>query len=285
MKRNVISRLSIIKYLYNIALSQSYKSSSFSSLSILSVHDAVEMFLIIVAEQKGNKTKDARFMKYWELISELTHKEEMWRFNELRNSIKHSGRFFDKIEIDTARQNVINFLEENCRNIFRGNFNEISLIKLIEFPETRKYLEEAENLLKQDILNEALNKVAIAFSVLFKEHYTEKRYSLNITSKLMTSPFFYHLDNLSDNNLARAAKNIIKQFIKVLDDFQHQIKLMSLGIDINKFNKFMYLTPSVSISQAGVYRTYSKNVEISKDDIQYCIDFVIECAINLQQTE
>ena len=90
-KEIVIRRLAVIKYLYNIGIQQSMQVETTAGFSILSFHDCAEMFLLLIAENKGIKTKDLSFMEYWDKCPELTLKESMNALKERRISIKHKG--------------------------------------------------------------------------------------------------------------------------------------------------------------------------------------------------
>lgn len=62
-KELIIRRLATIKYLYRIGVEQSMQVDTIAGFSILSFHDCVEMFLLLVAENKGIKAPES-FMGY-----------------------------------------------------------------------------------------------------------------------------------------------------------------------------------------------------------------------------
>ena len=86
-KEIIIRRLAIIKYLYNLGAQQSMQVDMVAGFSILSFHDCAEMFLLLVAENKGMKGENV-FMDYWNKIPELTLKESMRILKERRVNIK-----------------------------------------------------------------------------------------------------------------------------------------------------------------------------------------------------
>jgi hypothetical protein len=93
-KEIIIRRLAIIKYLYNLGAQQSMQVDMVAGFSILSFHDCAEMFLLLVAENKGMKGENV-FMDYWNKIPELTLKESMRILKERRVNIKNSVVFFN----------------------------------------------------------------------------------------------------------------------------------------------------------------------------------------------
>jgi len=74
-----------------------------------------------------------------------------------------------------------------------------------------------------------------------------------------------------------------------LVSLQGAVKILSLGIDYRAYIKFKLLTPHVSLRQDGEWEV-DREVQGSKgtateEDVQFCIDFVIESAISLQELD
>lgn len=96
-KSTVIKRLAFIKYLYKLAVDQSKRPEPLCSASILTFHDAIELFLQLASEHLNVGKQQPSFMEYWDLISqklsnqELTQKESMRRLNRARVALKHHG--------------------------------------------------------------------------------------------------------------------------------------------------------------------------------------------------
>lgn len=71
-EEEVIRRLVFIRYLYNLGVEQSKKAEPYSWTSVLTFHDAVELFLVLSAEYLGiseNNLKELKFSRYWEIIN------------------------------------------------------------------------------------------------------------------------------------------------------------------------------------------------------------------------
>ena len=72
-----------------------------------------------------------------------------------------------------------------------------------------------------------------------------------------------------------------------IDEIQKAIKILALGIDYRRFAKFNYLTPMVSRSLDGTYRSAKivnpDSYEPQISDAEFCYDFIIEISIVLQE--
>jgi hypothetical protein len=96
-----LKRLAFIKYLFTIALDQSYLPEPAGAAAILTFHDAIELFNQLACEYLdidtiGKGSKQINFIEYWDLISlklsqPLPQKESMNRLNKARVALKHHG--------------------------------------------------------------------------------------------------------------------------------------------------------------------------------------------------
>jgi hypothetical protein len=274
-----IKRLSIIKYVFNLGLEQSFLSESIAFTSILSFHDSVEMLLKLLAEE-NDKKESYEFMKYWDLIPFLSHREAMNRLNEVRKSLKHKAILPSNSEIESCRVNVSDFLEQTVRNYFNHEFSEISLINLIENDEVKMFLKKVEENIASENFKLALDNCAIAFHQLlrcYKFRPNRKRISYSPT------PFFDDNKKQHVNDL----KQIVGEANKIFDYFESQLDIISLGLDMRKYTKFKILTPDVyyQLSNKEFRITTSTKAIFNKENVRFCFDFIINSAITVQATE
>ena len=69
-----------------------------------------------------------------------------------------------------------------------------------------------------------------------------------------------------------------------LESMQDAIKIISFGIDYKRFLKFKMLTPYVMRTYNGVHVSQMRGgKKWTKENCQYCIDFVSDCALKLQE--
>ena len=213
-KNVIINRLAFIKYLYRVAVEQSQKSEPLCAASVLFFHDAVELFLQLTSEHLDIGKEGLKFMEYWDLISkkldiELSQKESMRRLNRARVSLKHHGTLPSKLDIEAFRASSTAFFKENTPIIFGVDFSQISLIELIQYEGVKNKLKNAEKLAKENKIEEALDKVALAFTELI-DNYEDKiieQYGKNpfLFGKSMTfmSSFFMGLRRAESSKVER----------------------------------------------------------------------------------
>jgi hypothetical protein len=285
----ITKRLAFIKYLYKIGDEQAKKPEPMCWAAILTLHDAVELFLQLIAENVGVNKNDIRFMEYWTLINqylkklnkpELPQKIAMERLNKARVAFKHYGSPPSKTAImgdfDTNAQN---FLEESTFSIFGIKFSEISLLDLISCQDVRNDLKKAEELKDSNKLEDSLNCVAIAFAKLIDDYEDRK------TDKFGNSPFNFGRD-LTFIGCEIDFGSDLSKLLDSIKALQEGVKIIGYGIDFKKYGKFKLLTPYVYHYVNGGYDTAGQLVEhrkIEMKDVDFCINFVIESALTLQE--
>jgi hypothetical protein len=166
-------------------------------------HDSIELFLQLAVEHLNIKTKDkdTKFSEYWNLLSSIlplgypTQKESMLRLNSSRVQLKHHGTRPCKVDIEGFRVNATDFFKENTTPIFGMDFNDISLISMVQCEDARNNLEKAANLIEKGDRKRAIEKIARAFSEIIFDYEDRKQ------TAFRKSPFFIG-ENLASKSVA-----------------------------------------------------------------------------------
>lgn len=287
----IIKRLVFIKSFFQFAQSQSKLSFPHNYISILMFHDSVELFLYLSAEQLNvNLPHYIHFMEYWEKINnklngkELTQKVSMSRLNTARTSLKHKGNYPNPDDIEYFRVSTQNFFEENCPIIFGIEFVDISLIDLIRDDEVKKALRDAENESKNKNYKKSLENIAIAFHILL-ENYEKNKKVYGI------SPFDIGNDlefEMAFANNRHTDNEILNKLSKTIQKIQKVLKLIILDLDYRKYLKFKLLTPYIVMIEkddksSTMWFAGRDKRDFKKEDVEYCIKFVIESTFKLYE--
>lgn len=285
----IINRLAKIKYLYKIGIEQSMQAGTFAGFSLLSFHDCAEMFLLLVAEEHGDKTEENMpFMGFWNKYKDLTLIEPMRKLKDRRVNIKHKGLFPSKMDIEESRVAITNFLRENVFKQFKKDFDSISLADLIDYPNINEYVINAEMCLNQNDLYSSLINAKIGFEELLSTYESDKRQwreSIFSVGERIGKDY---------RNLVSSSKEGLRWFEQVTrttNDVRRILKVSALGIDYKKYALFDFITPKVlETCRTGkdkyVYDSkdnFEKTRNVTAQDCQFCIDFVVDSALKLQE--
>lgn len=291
---SVIRRLAFIRYLYGLALEQSKAPEPLSAASLLTFHDSVELFLQLGSERLNIGVNQSNFMDYWSLLSpklsnggELPQRESMRRLNKARVSLKHHGTLPSKLDIEAFRASATSFFLDSTPLIFGCAFEEITLIDFVSPDSARDRLKNAERLLLSEEFDLAMDDVAVAFAELLDDYEDRKR------GRFGRSPFFFGRDlrfhssihlGLDRAGLPRKLSDFVDRVKESVDAMQDAIKMLALGLDYRRYSRFQFYVPYVSRTLGGTYHVQRKQsgLGLTKEDVRFCIDFVIEAAIHLR---
>jgi len=314
--KTTMERLTFIKYLYKTAVEQSVKSEPQCSISLLTFHDSVEFFLQLSAVYLDVSKKGITFMEYWDQLAkshkkpsiQISQQESMRHLNDARGLLKHQGTRPSRLDIERFRASVTNFLAENTKIVFDLDFNELSLIDLVQFDRVKDKLNEAQKALNENMIEKALAYVAIAFNLLIGEYESTK------TRRFGLSPFFSgksfrdirgkDIFRRGYNNVFYSSSSVGKHSLdesfdveklvdfmdtvsESMESIQYTLKLVSLGIDYRKYVKFRLYIPTFSWTLDGgpiiQKRNWGSRGLPTVEDVSFCINFIIESAIALQE--
>jgi len=266
------------------------------SVSILTYHDSAELFLQLITDSlKINKpSKNPDFIGYWDLIQKsshitLTHKNEMQRLNKTRVNLKHYGTFPAKIAIEEAKIFINLFFEENTRQIYGLEYSQLSLVELVTFEVTRNNLLKAETELKSKNYIDAIQSIVIAYHHLI-EDYEKKKVSLGYQS-----PFYFggsvndikkyscyvDEDKLSEEELELF--HYVETMYRAIQEISDALTILALGMDYKKYSKFISIVPNIDRMKYTSWDPKKELSHITENDVDYCLNFVIECALKFQE--
>jgi hypothetical protein len=294
-KNIIVNRLARIKYLYKIGIEQSKQVEAFAGFSILTFHDSAEMFLLLILEDREetiqkNRHNKISFMEYWDLFKDLTLRKSMNNLKERRKNIKHKGLFPSISDIEESRITITNFFRENTLNFFGIDFDSISLADLIEFPNIKEFVLKAESCLRENKIYECLCNARIGFEELLSTYESDKkqwyRSIFDVGEKIGTD---YHR---LVSNVDIAKRRWFDQVTKTTNAMRDILKISALGINYRKYAFFNFLTPTAIETysfdgerkytiESTQFCDYKKSIKI--EDCRFCIDFVIDSALKLQE--
>lgn len=311
LQPDTVRHLAFIKYLYNLGIQQSEKPEPLSAASLLNFHDAIESFLHLACERLNIVTNyNTEFMRYFELLksslgAELSQAQSMKRLNKGRTELKHHGILPSKLEIESFKAVTTSFFEDNTPMIFGIPFGTISMTDYVQPEQARENLKIAETLIESGQFAEALDNVALAFHHMLNDYETRKR------DRFFRSPFFFgeRLSFLDSSSMGldgsrlkrydrtsmtpedwlqldeeRKLGEFVDKVKESLEAMQEAIKVLAMGIDYRRYTKFNLFTPDVSQTMDGKFHTYRRQEqELTKADVQFCIEFVVETAVKLQE--
>lgn len=294
LDKNIITkRLTYIKYLYQQGVEQSKLPEVIAGFALMQFHDCIEMFLLLVAENLGKKDYSKwSFMQYWSEITTLTMRDAMNTMKQRRVSLKHHGSFPSHDDVVECRINVGTFLQENVRIQFDIDFDSISLVDLISYESVRSPLSIAVLNMNNDKLYDSLVQSRIAFDNLLEDYEGTKMHWYHSIFEIGKKQSNKYKDFVKNASLKNVNNNMVwfKEISETTNELRDVAKITALGIDFKKYALFKAVTPHIIRFIGDGYSIESEDllserVNISDDLCNICINFVIDSAVKLQETD
>lgn len=291
----VMRQLAFVRYVYGLAVSQSYQPGELGAVSVLHFHDSVELFLQLVATETGSNTSDkTTFIQYFDEVEKspshlvLGQRQAMLSMNKARVAFKHGSNLPSQTTIENIRANVRSFFEENARLVFRIEFETVSLLDLVPYSRCKMHLQRAADLLGTGDHYTATGEAHIAFIELLSE------FGDAVRDEFHRLPYFarHSFAEKHTTGMYPAIDNEVRRenaLMKVVSELTEAMQVVTLGIEYRKYARFIRRKPMIGGRQEnGEYYLFPKQdsqKDVPREYARFCYDFVIEAAIGLQSSE
>lgn len=290
-----IRSLALIKYMFRQGSEQSHQPSPLFVVALLHFQDAAELFLHLACTHHGiTVPPQNQFLQYWKLlagVAAVLHAPEMDRLNKARVNFKHHGNLPNEQDMEFFRVTTQTFFDDNTPLLFGREFDGVSLVELVSCAPAREFLKQAETDWKLGKHVEARDALALAHSVLMRDYATRQQalhwaHDPFAFGPSMPSGSKFRTNTDRSDPQQRELSKFVEATTAAVEALQGAMKVLAYGLDYRKYARFSTLTPTVSWMVAGnavVHQGMRNPAPPSKEDFDFCFEFVIECATKLQQ--
>lgn len=285
LSRDLIRRLAFVRYLYETGIDQSHQPEPFAAASLLTFHDACEMFLQIAAEHRGlNLKPKSDFIEYWSAFEQngllIPGRASMTRFNRARASMKHSGVLPHQADIEGFRATVTTFLEDSSPTLLGIDIHDVSLTSMIAFDGVREPLERAEEASTSGDPKSALEEAAIAFVLSLRRYEGRRRGDGAPWDRLYSLRNTGHLFGFG---IGRGKHELERTLSRMADAFTEAITVVAYNLDFDSYIMFKTYAPVVHEILGGspiIEWTWEPTTDLTV--ARRCVNFVVNTAIRLE---
>lgn len=298
-----MGRLAFVRLFFQQGIAQSRQPEPLNVSSVLTLHDAAELFLQVVADHRGVSLPIiVHFPEYWKLLDPtkapngvaLTGKRSMSKLNDLRNAFKHHGTLPSVAAIAQACADVRAFLEANTLTVFGMPFDTIDMAEVIPQTAVRDKVRAATASAAGGDFTEAMGLLAEAHDELFDLVPRPPGPSRVVRFGDTIRPIAEHeiADTLrppqGDRRLAtghyRNLASGIADLMKAATEMQLAIRVMALGIDYRQFARFKRLTPWIAYHlDQHTERRARTGYAPTSDEFEFCRQFLITAALRIAE--
>ena len=289
LTRYHIERLALTRYLFKLGIQHAQEPGPQSSIAILLFHDAVELFLEIASQELAVKRGD-NFMDYFTRLDTklrpgppLPQREGMRRLNDARNALKHRGVRPDRADLEHYRSVVTRFFEEATPRVFEIDIHSVTLASVVRCEAARQFLRAAESAYRDNRTADGSTACAEAFDELIADY--EQRHGDRWGRSPFSPDHYLHGPSCHSENLSPVETELaehMEELTEAVMVLQERTRLLSLGLDYRRYVTFRKLTPQVWHVMATPSRRLDVPPAITPEQLQFCISFVIDTALQLQ---
>lgn len=281
-----VQQILLVKFLFDKSNEIFLPDDPFAcGLAISLMQDSVEAMIWTVVKELDAPVKERdSFDKVWDSIpkakqnkekKELPLRSKMLELNKARVNFKHYGNLPDSSDAIKFISYTEEFLKIVAREFLNINFEETSISDLIKNNDVREKIKEAELEYKNENWKDALIKCAEA-------------------EKIVTSTLNKILPTI-DNSLSRAGTifshtnsegaNQIFQYISKYFEALRSVTIVNLiGVKLPEYLRFKSLIPTVNRNLSGKLYVVSKPYNYSEKETSFCLKYIIDFAIKIQNT-
>lgn len=275
VEKDIMNKLVFCKYLVERGNYEVLKPEPLSSIALLNYHDALEFLFLIIGYTSGKiKVSDLHKLTFIDIYYEIDEiykfsnlnpdfKTDLDKIKQLRANIKHKGIIISKSELSECSRSCKKIFETLIQIVFDLSLQDISLINLINSPIIRQHLSNAEYSFLEKDYGVCINLINAAFLELLHECDTEKYNTLPEYN-------FYSFGREPSGTTATTLVRENTRFDEKIEFILHNLKILTYGFDYKKYAKFKRLISN----------------QLDNDiDFNFCVDYVIECTLILQNFE
>jgi hypothetical protein len=276
----MINQLLLSKRLFGEASQYADKPDAVScGIAVSLLQDAAEILVWALIKQRGISVKEgSAFTTNLDLLQKdgasIPEMPKLLELNKARVGFKHYGNLPAPAEAQKHRNYVEDFLRSAVKTHFKQDFDGLSLVDLVPFPDIKARLRSAEEHIAKSEFKEAVQEASIAKAELFSKL---SKYVPHVDHKL--SDFDGVLAKLTELRSVQVFK-YLEQYLGVLREIS-LVTLLRLPLDDYGFLTGTLFTATQSM--AGTWRT--TDGRFLKHDESTCrrqIACLVEVSIRLQ---
>ena len=280
----MINQLLLSKRLYIIGSNYVDAPDPISAgLAISLFQDSIEILCWSVLKNLDAPVKEnTPFTSFFDLVEKapknneskkLPFKAKILELNKARVNFKHYGNLPDISEAKKFKGYAEEFLRVSFNDFFDADFDSISLSQLIPFDDVRTSIESAQELLKQNKVQDASCEIAKGRTLLF-----------NKFSKFLPEVDYQlrHADQILERVANTSGINIFAYLVQYLNALRNINFVALCGVSIIDYQLIESSLPKTSESVSGKWH-YTIISDPSADDLRKIINVIINLSMKLGQ--
>lgn len=285
LSASVVERLQLARFeLVDGRAELAASTKAGANKAIKSFHDALETFVIAVAEHVGAPPDFRQFHEYPKILKTETgkafkHLNTYRNVNALRTPAKHSALYSTVESVEQLSSQLNPVFEDNAQQYLGVSFFAVKLASTIGHEFAREKIAAAEEALDRDAYEEALGQLAVAFTVAVMPA-VEKR----CAGKLIGDELMQYATALNPR-----LPSHLRRIDEAFERLEKRMALLESGVDLATYERFVAVTPTVFVPGdprfSTIYGLSSSELLATRENASFALSFVIDAIRRLEATK
>ena len=289
-------RLAFIRLVYDQGVQQSRLPAPLNATALLSLHDAVELFLVLVGDHIGAQLdRRTNFLDYWDRLKKasngvhLSHIAGMRRLNDHRNGLKHAGNMPLPEVIEQSRVDVRAFFDDNVPRVFTPvSFDSIDLTDVIPQNDVRTTAKEAVQHAAHGDRALAMVKLSRAFWMLMREGRVTQNFGRTVTRDYSFKSRLQDAFSVMGGRRFNSAAGRLADATDAVADIQEAMRVMSVGLDFPQYARFRQLLPNIWHNDEDKDAESARHDEergrvADQEEFEFCRQFLVTVSLRVAE--
>jgi hypothetical protein len=190
----------------------------------------------------------------------------------IRNDAQHKARYPNDIEVNDCRTYSRDFLQKLILQVWNVQFHRISLVDLIQNPEAKKFLSNAESELQQGHFKEAVDNAAAGLSWVIDR---VQRPVVGATPHFSSA--FVMADSFGRNQ--KPDTNTYRAFEKM----QKLILYLSLGMNVTDYVNYTSIAGYLAFYLDGHWERHGGKTPIEENDAELVLAYASSAIVQIEE--
>jgi hypothetical protein len=272
-----LKKLALVKQIYQQAYLQSTARPSPVSriIAIVTFDLATETVLkAVVSALEPSKNPEKLFQPLLQSADSLLASKgfppvpdqvQIQHVHSLRNDAQHKAKYPTEIEVSDSRAFTKTFLDNITTQVWGKNFEDISLIDLIQNAEVKALLQSARGYFDSNDYTQCVAYLKVAFEL-----------AIGKASELLTGNY----PNSSTFDPPEIPKELVESLIKTTT----VVSMLALGLDFAEYMRYKHATSSVLSFHTGDNLVHAAitGPEPNEDEARFALNYVVDVSSQIE---
>jgi hypothetical protein len=203
----------------------------------------------------------------------IPDKANIQHIHSLRNDAQHKAKYPNESDVSDCRTYTRDFLKKMISDLWDIDFEQLSLVDVIQHENVKQYLTDAENYLAQGNYIEAINSASAGLA------WTLNRVEKSLVGQL---PSFSSGIMLMDSFGVLISEKESKDGYRAIERMQETLLYIALGMNYTEFKRYQKFVGQVVFTGDGKPHRQGKTEPAEPSDAEFVVAYAVNTVVQIE---